>query len=340
MTLHQESHSESHPWIKCVFEPFPRAWGWVSCTLPTMPYPTLLLLSPWPPSAATWFITPASPSAPSRLFDFSIDIYDHPTCMHFSCSAGDGERASTDHEELSNKQRERGGEKRHTISLIACLELRVQQSCLLYVPWVQRLANTPPSVSAHLLVHVKIFRLQRERDERHPAASSRSQARRAATCWRFIRGMKGSRGAAKSFKAWPSPPLVTKVAQRVLRGLWRNLASLTLSYAHLSTLPGLRWPPPCVCLCEYLCVFLVFIRCSVWLCLGYEFHARQCSAPRCVWRWSLEEKKKKKKWPSIEANIPLLWSLFEKATGFPPLCSAAKLSDEYELHDISIWYRL
>ena len=128
---------------------------------------------------------------------------------------------------------------------------------------------THPRLSLRIFLSMWRYRLQRERDERHPAAFLRSQARRAATCWRFIRGMKGSRGAAKSFKAWPSPPLVTKVAQRVLRGLWGNLAPLTLSYAHLSTLPGLRWPPPRVCLCGGICVCFLCLSgavfCFVWV---------------------------------------------------------------------------
>lgn len=102
-----------------------------------------------------------------------------------------------------------------------------------------------------------------KRDERHPAALSRSRARRALICWRFVRGMKGRRGAA-----WPNPPLVTKVSQHVLRGLWRNLAPLSLSYAHLSTFPASAGLATvfmtvfmCVCVaagvCACLCVYQV-----------------------------------------------------------------------------------
>lgn len=68
--------------------------------------------------------------------------------MHFSCLTWDGERAATDggHGKLLKIRR--------NISHTVCLKLFVQQSCLLYVLWVQKLANTSLSVSAHPLVHV------------------------------------------------------------------------------------------------------------------------------------------------------------------------------------------
>lgn len=104
--------------------------------------------------------------------------------------------------------------------------------------------------------------------KRHPAASSRSQAGRVLICWRFMRGMKDRRGAAKSFKAWPSPPLVTEVAQHVLRGLWRNLAPLTLMCTSKRFL-SLCWPSLYVCF--WLCCMVVYVHgglCMfVWLVL-------------------------------------------------------------------------
>lgn len=115
-------------------------------------------------------------------------------------------------------------------------------------------------LSLHICLSMWRHCLQRERDERHPAASTRSQAGRALICWRFVRRMKSRRGAAKSFKARPSPPLVTR---------WHNAcweAPLAPSYAHLSTFqPRLAfslslWLCLCVCgmnvgFCGYPCVF-------------------------------------------------------------------------------------
>lgn len=140
------------------------------------------------------------------------------------------------------------------------------------------LSSTQLYLPLHVFLSTWRYCLQKETDERHPATSSRSETRRALMCWRFIRQMKGSRGASKSFKAWPSPPLVTKVAQHVLRGLWRNLARPALSYAHLSTFPASAGPAPVfmtvyVCV-EWMCVFVgnhtcwQLARCNVRFCLG------------------------------------------------------------------------
>lgn len=153
-------------------------------------------------------------------------------------------------------------------------------------------------LSLHIFLSTWRYCLQRESDERHPAASSRSQAWRALTCWRFVKRMKGRGGASKTFKAWPSPPLVTKVAQRVLRGLWRNLAPLALLYAHPSTFPASAGPCvyDCVCVCRvnvcfrgYLSVF-GFLQCKGAM-FGLWIHAPQCSESCCVWYWSLKQKR-------------------------------------------------
>lgn len=115
MTLHQETHSESHPWIKYVLEPVPQAHGWANLTLQCTP------LFPCLPS-------PSYSSRPRDLcqesldlshqhplqhhsehFDFSIDISKHPTCLHFSCSTWCGEYASTNllDRKKKNLQREK-----------------------------------------------------------------------------------------------------------------------------------------------------------------------------------------------------------------------------------------
>lgn len=113
MTLHQESHSESHPWIKCVFEPFPEAYGWANFTLQCAP----LLPCLTQPSSS---FRPCnlcqephdlshqhSPQHHPDCFDFSIDISDHPTCMHFSWLTSNGKRVSTNdgHEKHSEKKK-------------------------------------------------------------------------------------------------------------------------------------------------------------------------------------------------------------------------------------------
>lgn len=152
-------------------------------------------------------------------------------------------------------------------------------------------------LSLHIFLSMWRYGHQRERDDRHPAASSRSQARRVLMCWRFVREMKGRGGAAKlSFKAWPSRPLVTKVAQHVPRGLWRNLAPLALSYAHLSIFSGSAGPAN-VFLTVFVCVGMgVFVGIHVCfsgavfgLVLLFVMNSMLPSAvSHAVWYWSLK----------------------------------------------------
>lgn len=208
-------------------------------------------------------------------------------------------------------------------------------------------------VSLHIFLSMWRYRLQRERWERHPAASLRSQARRVLICWRFVRGMKGSGGAAKSFKAWPSTPLVTKVAQRVLRGLWRNLAPLTLSYAHLSTFPASAGPATvfvtvCVCVCGEVrvrgcpCVFV----CLSGAMFGFVW-VMNSMLPSAVSHAVCDTEACNKTGPSIEGSIsdvtsPRCWSwefvsisfplwAYKKASITSCLCSATKPLNEYNL---------
>lgn len=101
--------------------------------------------------------------------------------------------------------------------------------------------------------------------------------------------MNCSRRGAESLKAWPSPPLVSKVAIHVLRVLWRNLALLTLICTSERP-PSLCWPCHCVPDCVSLCV-RSFAHLCVRFCLGYQFSARLCSQPCCVWYWRLKKEK-------------------------------------------------
>ncbi len=122
-------------------------------------------------------------------FDFSIDISDHPACMHFSCLTWDGEHASTD-DSHGNTQ------KRHLISHsvpgAACAAVMFTLCSM------SSEAGLCSSVClACLLVHVKISPSEREGGGVSCCLFEVTSKEGADT----LRGMKGSRGAAKSFKA-------------------------------------------------------------------------------------------------------------------------------------------
>lgn len=95
MTLHQESHFESHPWIKCIFEQFPDVYGWARCILACTPlFPTM----PAPPFSSSYLcnlrqkqhdLSHQYPLQHHRdYFDFSIDISYHPPACIFHAYPG------------------------------------------------------------------------------------------------------------------------------------------------------------------------------------------------------------------------------------------------------------
>lgn len=123
MTLHQETHSESHPWIKCVLEPVPQGHGWANLTLrctplfPCLPSPSS---SSWPRGLCqeTLDLSHQHPLQhhPGH-YDFSIGISEHPTCMHFSCLTWDDKRASTN---LLYKKKKKIAKSRRQNTVILC----------------------------------------------------------------------------------------------------------------------------------------------------------------------------------------------------------------------------
>lgn len=194
MTLHQESHSESHPWMKCVSKQFPEVYGWAHCALTCTPlFPPCLPHPPFPPTTVTSvrnnMIYHTNISFSTNVIAL-ISLLTFPTIPPACIFHAHPETASM-----------------HPHPPMIVVKIR----CLIFHSMPGALCATImfTSFSTSLeagqfssvcpFLSLWRFRLQRERDERHPAASSRSQERRVLICWRFVRRMKGRRGAAKSF---------------------------------------------------------------------------------------------------------------------------------------------
>lgn len=169
MILHQESHSESHPWIKCVFKPLlaehTAPWHSHSSSHHACPHPPL-----WPPSGTTWFITPIPPSAPAWLLWF---LYWHFPLSHlhafFMLVLG----------QLACVQRRWSWKHSSYLSYRAWSFMCYNHVCLRRVSWLWRLDYTDLSVSAHLLVHVKI-------------SPSEGRGWEAACCFFEVTGKEGA----------------------------------------------------------------------------------------------------------------------------------------------------
>lgn len=187
MTLHQKSHSKSHPWIKCVFKSFPELCGWAHGTLP------FVALFIFPPPLHLCDLGQEEHDLSHQYplqyhpdcFDFFIDI--SPPCI-FHARTG----MVRIHPEMLVSRKNTTKIKNDTLSVAARPELHGQKLCFLCIFCGFRYWSALPSFSS--------------KRWRNLAASSGVRGTESVCCCvkRFIRRMKGRKKSSWNF--WSETP--------------------------------------------------------------------------------------------------------------------------------------